>query len=62
MDIYVVNIVLSKLVKTKSNSKYFVGYSDKDIRPVVLIMPKIIPYYCVLLSFHVRVSEWIYIL
>ena len=34
------NIVISKLVKTKTNSKYFIGYLDKVIRPLVLIMPK----------------------
>ena len=34
------NIVFSKLVKTKTNSKYLIGYSDKDIRPLVFIMPK----------------------
>ena len=32
--------MVSKLVKTKTNSKYFIGYLDKDIRPLVLIMPK----------------------
>ena len=34
------NKVISKLVKTKTNSKYLIGYSEKDIRPLVLIMPK----------------------
>ena len=38
------NIVISKLVKTKSNSKYLIGYLDKAIRPLVLIMPKISGY------------------
>ena len=33
-------IVFSKLVKTKTNSKYLIGYLDKDIRPLDLIMPK----------------------
>ena len=33
-----------KLVKTKTNSKYMIGYSDKDIRPLVLIMPKMSRY------------------
>ena len=42
MKIWHVNfdIFISKLVKTKTNSKYLIGYSDKDIRPIVLIMPK----------------------
>ena len=35
------NIVILKLVKTKSNSKYLTGYIDRDIRPLILIMPKI---------------------
>ena len=38
------NIVISKLVKTKTNSKYLIGYLDKTIRPFVLIMPKISGY------------------
>ena len=33
------NIVISKLVKTKTNFKYLIGYLDKAIRPLVLIMP-----------------------
>ena len=39
-DVNVDNKVISKLVKTKTNSKYFIGYSEKDIRPLVSIMPK----------------------
>ena len=34
------NIVISKLVKIKTNFKYFIEYIDKAIRPLVLIMPK----------------------
>ena len=40
LDVNVDNIVLSKLVKTKSNFKYLVEYVDKTIRPLVLKMPK----------------------
>ena len=36
-DIDVNNIAISKLVKTKTNSKYLVGYLDEVIRPLVLI-------------------------
>ena len=39
-DVNVDNIVISKLVKTKTNSKYLIGYLDKAIRPLVLIIPK----------------------
>ena len=39
-DVNVDNIIISKLVKTKTSSKYFIGYIDKVIRPLVLIMPK----------------------
>ena len=39
-DVNVDNIIISKLVKKKTNSKYLTGYLDKDIRPLVLIMPK----------------------
>ena len=31
-------------VKQKTNSKYLIGYLDKDIRPFVLIMPKMSGY------------------
>ena len=37
LDIDVNNIAISKLVKTKTNSKYLVGYLDGVIRPLVLI-------------------------
>ena len=40
-DVNVDNIVISKLVKTKSNSKYLIGYLDKARRPLVLIMSKV---------------------
>ena len=33
-------MVISKLVETKTNSKYLNGYLDKVIRPLVLILPK----------------------
>ena len=43
-DANVDNIVISKLVKTKTNSKYLIRYSDKAIRPSVLIMHKMSGY------------------
>ena len=39
-DVNVDNIVISKLVETKTNSKYLIGYLDKAMRPLVLITPK----------------------
>ena len=39
-DVHVDNIVISKLVKTKTNYKYLIGYLDQAIRLLVLIMPK----------------------
>ena len=38
------SIVISKMTETKTNSKYLSGYSDKDIRSLVLIMPKMSGY------------------
>ena len=38
------NIVISKLVKTKTYSKYCMGNVDKVIRQLVLIMPKMSGY------------------
>ena len=44
-DVNVDNIVISKLVETKTNSKYLIGIKfDKAIRPLVLIMPKMSGY------------------
>ena len=43
-DIDVDNIVISKLVETKNNSKYLIGYLDEVIRPLVLILPKMSGY------------------
>ena len=34
-DVNVDNIDISKVVKTKTNSKYLNGYLGKDIRPLV---------------------------
>ena len=40
-DVNVDNIVISKLIEAKTNSKYLIGIKfDKAIRPLVLIMPK----------------------
>ena len=39
------NIVISKLIETKTNSKCLIGYSDKAIRPLVLITPKMSGYF-----------------
>ena len=61
-DVNVNNIVISKLARTKPNSKYLVGYLDKYIRPLVLIMPKMSGYVITfkvedksnkLMSFHI---------
>ena len=41
-NVNVDNIVISKLVKTKTNFTYLIGYLDKGIRPLVLIMSKMI--------------------
>ena len=43
-DVNVDNIVISKLIKTKTNSKYLIGSLDKDTRPLVLLMPKMSGY------------------
>ena len=33
---------MSKLVKTKTNSKYLIGYLVKVIRPFLLILPNMV--------------------
>ena len=53
-DVNVDTIVISKLIKTKTNSKYFIGYLDKAIRPLVLIMLKMSGY---VKTFKVKVGS-----
>ena len=43
-SVNVENIFISKLIETKTNIKYLIGYLDKTIRPLVLIMPEISGY------------------
>ena len=43
-DVNVDNIVILKSFKTKTNSKYLIGYLEKAIRPLVLILPKMSGY------------------
>ena len=44
-DVNVDNMVILKLIETKTNSKYLIGIKfDKAIRPLVLIMPKMSGY------------------
>ena len=43
-DVNVDNIVISKLIKRKANSKYLIGHLDKVIRALVLIMTKMSGY------------------
>ena len=47
-NVHVDNIVISKLVKIKTNSKYLIGYADKAVRPLVWIKPN------VLMSFRIH--------
>ena len=44
MGVNVDNIVISKLVETKNNSHYWIGYLDQIINPLVLILPKMSGY------------------
>ena len=44
-DVNVDNVVVSKLVETKTNSNYMIGIKfDKAIRSLILIMPKMSGY------------------
>ena len=43
-DVNIDNIVISKLVKTKTNPNYLIRYLDKVIRPLVSILPKMSGY------------------
>ena len=42
MNVDVNNIVISKLIETKNNSKYLAGYLDEVTRPLVLYYPKLV--------------------
>ena len=43
-EVNIENIVISKLVKTKTNLKFLTGYLGKAMRPLVLIMSKMSGY------------------
>ena len=43
-DVDIDNIVISTFAKTKTNSKYLIGYLDKVINPLVLLIPKMSGY------------------
>ena len=43
-DVNTNNIVIPKLIKTKTNSMYLIGYLDKVIKPLALILPKMSKY------------------
>ena len=43
-DVNIDNKVISKLIETKTNSKYLIGYLNKVIRPLVLILSKMSGY------------------
>ena len=44
MNVDVNDIVISKIVETKSNSEYLIGYLDEVIRPLLLTLPKMSRY------------------
>ena len=44
LGVHVDNIVFSELVKRKTNFKYWIGYLDKALRSLILIMPKMSGY------------------
>ena len=41
LNVNVGGIVISKLIETKANSKYLIGYFNKAIKSLALIMPKV---------------------
>ena len=43
-DVNIDNIVISKLIEAKPNSKYLIGHLDKTVRPAVFILPKMSGY------------------
>ena len=45
LNVDVDNIILLKLIETKNNSKYLIGYLDDVIRALVLILLKMSGYF-----------------
>ena len=43
-DVDIDNIIISKSIEIKNNSKYLIGYLHDVIRPLVLILPKMSRY------------------
>ena len=53
-NVNVDNIVTSKLIETKTNSRYLIGIKfDKALRPLVLTMPKMSGYVKIF-----KVKDW----
>ena len=40
----VMNILIPNLIETKSKFKYWIGYLDEVIKPLVLMLPKVSEY------------------
>ena len=53
-DVNIDNIVIWKLVKTKTNSKYLTWCLDKVIRLLILLMPKCLK--CVDMLRHLKLT------
>ena len=58
-DVDVDNIVISKLIETKNNFKYLIGYLDEVIRPLGLVLPKTNGY---IKTFKIRIINYLYML
>ena len=56
-DVDVDNIVVSKLIETKNNFKYLIGYLDEVIRPLGLVLPKRNGY---IKTFKIRIINYLY--
>ena len=44
MSVDVNNIVVSKLIETNTNCKYLIGYLEKVIEPLILVLSKMSGY------------------
>ena len=55
-DVDLNNIVISKLIKTKTNSKYLIGHLDRVMRPLVLILPKVDMFKLLKLKMEIKIT------
>ena len=57
-DVNIDNMVILYLIEMRNNSKYLIGYLEKVIRTLVLILPNMSGYVKIKLEIIIRIINW----